>query len=72
VLIGTDYWRPAQEMLRHLALHGGIDRADLDLLLVTDSIADALNHIERYAVHQFGLTRRRGRPSLLLGERHVA
>jgi uncharacterized protein (TIGR00730 family) len=72
VLIGTDYWRPAQEMLRHLALHGGIDRADLDLLLVTDSVAEALNHIERYAVHQFGLTRRQGRPSVLLGERHVA
>jgi uncharacterized protein (TIGR00730 family) len=69
VLIGTDYWRPLQDLLRHLALHGGIDRADLDLLLVTDSVPDALRHIERYAVQQFGLIRRRLRPAVLLGER---
>jgi uncharacterized protein (TIGR00730 family) len=68
VLIGTDYWRPLQDLLRHLALQGGIDRSDLDLLLVTDSVADALRHVERYAVQQFGLTRRRLRPAVLLGE----
>ena len=71
VLIGTDYWRPLHDLLRHLALHGGIDRADLDLLLVTDSVVDALRHIERYAVQQFGLTRRRLRPAVLLGEREM-
>jgi uncharacterized protein (TIGR00730 family) len=69
VLIGTDYWRPVHDLLRHLALHGAIDRADLDLLLITDSVAEALHHIERYAVRQFGLTRRRLRPAVLLGER---
>ena len=68
VLIGTDYWRPLQELLRHLALHGTIDHRDLDLLLITDSLPDALRHIERYAVQQFGLTRRRLQPSRLLGE----
>ena len=68
VLIGTDYWRPLQELLRHLALHGTVDHRDLDLLLVTDSLPDALRHIERYAVQQFGLMRRRLQPSRLLGE----
>jgi uncharacterized protein (TIGR00730 family) len=71
VLIGTDYWRPLQDLLRHLAVHGGIDRADLDMLLVTDSVPDALRHLERYAVQQFGLTRRRLRPAVLLGERET-
>jgi len=42
------------------------------LLLVTDSVGDALRHIERYAVQQFGLTRRRLRPSVLLGERQMS
>jgi uncharacterized protein (TIGR00730 family) len=69
VLIGTDYWRPLQDLLRQLAVHGGIDRADLDMLLVTDSVVDALAHIERYAVQQFGLTRGQLRPAVLLGER---
>jgi predicted Rossmann-fold nucleotide-binding protein len=68
VLIGTEYWRPLHELLRHLAGEGAIDRHDLDLLLVTDSVAEALAHIERYAVQRFGLKRRRVWPSSLLGE----
>ena len=71
VLIGTDYWRPFQDLLRHLAIRGTIGAADLDLLLVTDSVSDALQHIEHYAVQQFGLTRRPLRPSSLLGERDL-
>ena len=71
VLIGTEYWRPLQDLLRHLAMRGTIGAADLDLLLITDSVGDALQHIERYAVQQFGLTRRRLRPSTLLGEREL-
>ena len=72
VLIGTDYWRPLHDLLRHLALQGAVDRKDLDLLLVTDSVGDALRHIDRYAAQQFGLTRRRLRPSVLLGERQMS
>jgi uncharacterized protein (TIGR00730 family) len=71
VLIGTDYWRPLHDLLRHLAMKGTIGAADLDLLLVTDSVSNALQHIERYAVQQFGLTRRPLRPSSLLGERDL-
>ena len=72
VLIGTDYWRPFHDLLHHLAANGTISPADLDLLLITDSVSEALQHIERYAVQQFGLTRRRLRPSTLLGEPRVA
>jgi hypothetical protein len=52
-------------------MRGTISAADLDLMLVTYSLSDALQHIERYAVQQFGLTRRRLRPSPLLGERDL-
>ena len=71
VLIGTEYWRPLHDLLRHLAMRATIAAADLDLLLVTDSLSDALQHIERYAVQQFGLTRHGLRPSSLLGERDL-
>jgi hypothetical protein len=48
---------------------GTISAGDLELMLVTDSIADAMAHIEQKAVVQFGLIRsRRPRPSVLLGE----
>ena len=67
VLIGTSYWRPFEMLLKHLALAGAIDRADLDLVLVTDSVADALSHIEHHAVKRFGLAT----PSRLLREQPV-
>jgi uncharacterized protein (TIGR00730 family) len=69
VLIGTDYWRPLLDMLRHLALTRTIDAKDLELLLVTDHVSAALDHIRRHAIEQFGLVARAVRPSRLLGER---
>ena len=71
VLLGTRYWQPVENLLRHLAVERTIDAKDLDLLLVTDSVDEALEHIQRHAVEQFGLRRRQLRPSTLLGERKV-
>ena len=49
---------------------GTISAHDLDLMLVTDSVEEAMTHLEQRAVVKFGLTRRRRpRPSILLGER---
>ena len=72
VLFGTAYWRPLQDMLQHLAQEGTISEADLKLLLVTDSLEEALDHIRRHAVERFGLKARRIKPSTLLGERRVS
>ena len=36
---------------------GTISRTDLDLLLFTDSVDEAMAHIEKHAVEQFGLVR---------------
>jgi hypothetical protein len=71
VLIGAQYWRPVQDLLQHLAFEGTIDKKDLNLLLVTDSVSEALEHIQRHAVERFGLRRRRLRALPLLGEREV-
>jgi uncharacterized protein (TIGR00730 family) len=68
VLIGTAYWRPLQDLLRHFAMERTIDATDFDLLLVTDSVEEALDHIQRRAVERFRLRRRPFRPSSLLGE----
>jgi len=67
VLIGTAYWRPLQDLLRHFSMEHTIDATDLDLLLVTDNVDEALDHIRRHAVERFRL-RRPFRPSSLLGE----
>jgi uncharacterized protein (TIGR00730 family) len=69
VLIGREYWRPLEELIGQLAKAGTISEADLKLFLVTDSIDEAIEHIRRYAVEQFGLAPRGVAPSALLGER---
>jgi uncharacterized protein (TIGR00730 family) len=68
VLIGTAYWRPLQDLLEHLAMENTIDAKDLKLLLVTDNVDEALDHIRRHAVERFRLRPRPFRPSGLLGE----
>ena len=69
VLIGRDYWRPLEELIVQFAKAGTISEADLKLFLVTDRIEEAIEHIRRYAVDQFGLAPRGVTPSTLLGER---
>ena len=69
VLLGTDYWRPLQSLLHHLALAHAIDAKDLDLLLITDQVAAALDHIRLHAIAPSGLRARAARPFRWLGER---
>jgi uncharacterized protein (TIGR00730 family) len=68
VLIGTAYWRGFQQMLGRMAAEGTIATADLELMLVTDDVAEAMAHIRRHAVERFGLRRVVIRPTPLLGE----
>ena len=59
VLMGRDYWAPFVAMLKTMIDAGTISAADLDLMLVTDSVPDAMAHIELHAVQTFGLKRRK-------------
>jgi uncharacterized protein (TIGR00730 family) len=68
VLIGIEYWRPLVTLLRHLAEAKTIAATDLKLLLVTDSIDEAMAHLRLNAVERFGLHLPERRPSVLLGE----
>ena len=55
-------------MLEHFVEVGTIDRADLDLCLLTDSVDEALEYIHTHTIERFGLTRRPMRPSFWLHE----
>jgi uncharacterized protein (TIGR00730 family) len=69
VLMGVDYWAPLRAQLEAMVREQTIDRRDLDLLLVTDDVEQALTHINDRTVKPFGLTARRvRRPSRVLGE----
>jgi hypothetical protein len=56
-------------MLERMAVAGTIARADLELVLITDDLDDAMRHLRVNAIEQFGLhARREPRPSRWLGE----
>lgn len=70
VLMGVSYWAPFTEMLKTMVAAGTISPHDLDLMLVTDSIDEAVGHLERHAIQGFGLTKAaRPSPWRWLGER---
>ena len=68
VLIGAEYWRPLLALLQAMVEKGAVAPADLDLLKITDSLDEAIEHIERHAVAPFGL-KRVMKPAWWLGER---
>jgi predicted Rossmann-fold nucleotide-binding protein len=67
VLMGIEYYRPLMAVLVKMVAAGTISNTDLDLLLLTDSIEEAVAHIERHAVKPFGLHAAM-EPSEILGE----
>jgi len=69
ILFCKDYWRSLVELLNEMVDAGTIDREDLRLLLFTDSVDEAMSHINKHAVEAFGLQRTKTpRRSRLLGE----
>jgi len=69
VLMGREYWQPLHQMMETMVAAGTVSREDLSLLLVTDSVHEAMKHIETRAVQQFGLARPRAtRRIKILGE----
>ncbi len=57
VLMGREYWGPLLKLLRDMAEEGTISPSDIDLILVTDSVAEAMAHIEKHSVERFRLRR---------------
>jgi uncharacterized protein (TIGR00730 family) len=59
VLIGKQYWQRLVELLQQMVAAKTIDPADMNLLLVTDSVEEAMAHIQKHAIEPFGLHRLR-------------
>ena len=54
VLIGVTYWRPLLDFLGRMLHEQMVDACDLDLLMLTDDVDQAVAHIERNVTGQFG------------------
>ena len=69
VLIGKEYFEPLMKFLKSMIEEGTINANDLELILLTDSIEEAMTHIQKHAVDKFSLNLRKvPAPSKLLGE----
>jgi hypothetical protein len=69
VVLGAEYWRELVSLLEKMARLGTLSAADLQLLYVTDSVEEALEHIRAKAIEPFGLRRVVRRHLSWLGER---
>ncbi len=72
VVMGTEYWRALVSVLEKMAQLGTISVADLQLVYVTDSVEEALEHIRAKAIEPFGLRRVVRRHLPWLGERGLS
>jgi predicted Rossmann-fold nucleotide-binding protein len=54
-VMGIEYWRDLLRMFEKMAGEGMIDRSDLELIFVTDSVEEAIAHIRKKAISPFGL-----------------
>ncbi|MEX2597658.1 MAG: TIGR00730 family Rossman fold protein [Salibacteraceae bacterium] len=70
VLIGKDYYRELMEHIEFMATQHTIDKKDLDLFLITDSVEEATEHIKKNTITRFGLVKEQEyKPLRWLGER---
>ena len=67
VLMGTEFWGPLLQQLDEMADEGLISPGDLDLLLTTDDVDEAIHHITENSVERFRLYRKL-RPIPVIGE----
>ena len=72
ILMGKDFWQPLMDFVYKMAEEGMISPEDPELIFFTDSVEEAKAHLQRHAVRQFGLRRKKNpRPMPILGEKAV-
>ncbi|CAN5409242.1 TIGR00730 family Rossman fold protein [soil metagenome] len=67
IIMGQDYYSKLKEHFDRMVIEKTISPEDLNLLLFTDSVSEAMDWLNKKAVEQFGLIRKI-RPIKLLGE----
>lgn len=70
VLMGRAYYEPMMGFLERMVEARTISEADLKLLMITDSVDEAIAHIEKCGVEKFKL-KKTPRPMLVLGEKEA-
>jgi uncharacterized protein (TIGR00730 family) len=59
VLFGKEYFKELWEYLEYMSIQNTISKEDLSLVLMTDNIEEAMNHISTYITTNYAVRRRR-------------
>jgi uncharacterized protein (TIGR00730 family) len=59
VLFGREYHEPLMQTIEYMAGQGTIAKADMSLVLVTDSVDEAMNHISTYITKNYTIKPRK-------------
>ena len=65
VLFGKEYYKELWDVLEHMAANGSIAKEDLSLVLITDDVDEAMNHIRSYISENYKIKRRKRSPWLM-------
>lgn len=68
VIMGREYWKNLIELLEDFVQKGTISPGDMKLFMLTDSVDEAVKHIETNTIEKYKLVRKK-KPSRILGER---
>ena len=72
ILMGRDYWKPLMDFVYQMVEEGTLGPDDPNIIFFTDDIEEAVAHLRRHAVRQFGLRRKMAPKGIrLLGEKPV-
>ena len=59
VMFGKEYYKELMEAMNDMALKGTISKEDMNLVLMTDDISEAMDHIRHYITTNYKIRPRR-------------
>ena len=59
VLFGKEYYQPLLEVMEHMAEKGTISNEDMSLVLLTDDVIEAMEHIRKYIMSNYKIKPRK-------------
>ncbi len=70
VIMGVDFHKSLIEHIVKMAQEQTINQEDLQLILFTDSVEEAVNHIQKFSIDAFSLKLKRAKKAMwILGEK---
>jgi len=69
VMMGSEYWEKFLVFVDEMIAEKTIDPDDKDIFFITDSVEEAMKHLQEHSIDRFGLKPAKPRTKKILGER---